>query len=120
NDDAKTDGSADARSRGAAPTAQYQHEPPTPIDAFRLGRWGCKFFQSLPRPAFVGQFVSSRASVHGRVAKAASRTSSVACTGVERMSLNVAIVPAGQWGTALAVPFSRGGHSVRLYFRRRE
>lgn len=36
------------------------------------------------------------------------------------MSLNVAIVPAGQWGTALAVPFSRGGHSVRLYFRRRE
>lgn len=36
------------------------------------------------------------------------------------MALNVAVVPAGQWGTALAVPLSRGGHSVRLYFRSRE
>lgn len=36
------------------------------------------------------------------------------------MALNVAIVPAGQWGTALAVPLSRGGHSVRLYFRSHE
>lgn len=33
------------------------------------------------------------------------------------MPLNIAIVPAGQWGTALAVPLSRGGHRVRLYFR---
>lgn len=36
------------------------------------------------------------------------------------MGLKVAIVPAGQWGTALAVPLSRGGHSVRLYFRAAE
>lgn len=33
------------------------------------------------------------------------------------MKLNAAIVPAGQWGTALAVPLARGGHRVRLYFR---
>lgn len=36
------------------------------------------------------------------------------------MRLTVAVVPAGQWGTALAVPLSRGGHSVRLWFRTRE
>lgn len=33
------------------------------------------------------------------------------------MRYTVAIVPAGQWGTALAVPFARGGHDVRLWFR---
>lgn len=33
------------------------------------------------------------------------------------MSLNVAIVPAGQWGTALAVPLLSNGHRIRLWFR---
>lgn len=33
------------------------------------------------------------------------------------MRRTVAIVPAGQWGTALAVPIARGGHDVRLWFR---
>lgn len=33
------------------------------------------------------------------------------------MHYTVAIVPAGQWGTALAVPLARGGHDVRLWFR---
>src|SRR5690606_14694172 len=33
------------------------------------------------------------------------------------MAVKVAIVPAGQWGTALAVPLARGGHEVRLWFR---
>lgn len=36
------------------------------------------------------------------------------------MKLTAAVVPAGQWGTALAVPLSKGGHSVRLYFRSEE
>lgn len=33
------------------------------------------------------------------------------------MGLTVAVVPAGQWGTALAVPLARSGHAVRLWFR---
>ncbi|OUM92992.1 MAG: glycerol-3-phosphate dehydrogenase [Firmicutes bacterium ZCTH02-B6] len=33
------------------------------------------------------------------------------------MPVKVAIVPAGQWGTALAVPLARRGHEVRLWFR---
>lgn len=36
------------------------------------------------------------------------------------MRLNVAIVPAGQWGTALAMPLARNGHNVRLWFRSSE
>jgi len=36
------------------------------------------------------------------------------------MKLTAAIVPAGQWGTALAVPLAKSGHSVRLYFRSEE
>ncbi|MBO8140896.1 MAG: NAD(P)-dependent glycerol-3-phosphate dehydrogenase [Firmicutes bacterium] len=36
------------------------------------------------------------------------------------MSFTVAVVPAGQWGTALAVPFARRGHRVRLWFRKPE
>jgi len=35
------------------------------------------------------------------------------------MAVKVAIVPAGQWGTALAVPLARRGHDVRLWFRTR-
>ncbi len=31
--------------------------------------------------------------------------------------LNIAILPAGAWGTALAVPLSDNGHQVKLYFR---
>lgn len=34
--------------------------------------------------------------------------------------MRVAILPAGQWGTALAVPLAAGGHSVRLWLRRPE
>ena len=33
------------------------------------------------------------------------------------MGLNIAIVPAGAWGTALAVPAAEGGHAVRLWRR---
>src|SRR5690625_4179349 len=33
------------------------------------------------------------------------------------MRRKVAIVPAGQWGTALAIPIASGGHDVRLWFR---
>lgn len=33
------------------------------------------------------------------------------------MARIVAVVSAGQWGTALAVPVARGGHDVRLWFR---
>lgn len=33
------------------------------------------------------------------------------------MTLQVAIVPAGAWGTALAVPAAAGGHDVRLWRR---
>lgn len=33
------------------------------------------------------------------------------------MPLNIAILPAGQWGTALAIPAARGGHRVRLWLR---
>src|SRR5690606_4585486 len=33
------------------------------------------------------------------------------------MAVKVAIVPAGQWGTALAVPLARRGHQVWLWFR---
>ncbi|MCG0237818.1 MAG: NAD(P)-dependent glycerol-3-phosphate dehydrogenase [Firmicutes bacterium] len=36
------------------------------------------------------------------------------------MPLEIAIVPAGQWGTALAVPLTANGHRVRLWFRRPE
>lgn len=36
------------------------------------------------------------------------------------MRRTVAVVPAGQWGTALAVPIARGGHDVRLWFRSSE
>lgn len=31
--------------------------------------------------------------------------------------LNISILPAGAWGTALAVPLSDNGHNVKLYFR---
>lgn len=31
--------------------------------------------------------------------------------------LNICILPAGAWGTALAVPLSDNGHRVKLYFR---
>lgn len=34
--------------------------------------------------------------------------------------LSVAILPAGQWGTALAVPLSDNEHQVKLYFRKDE
>lgn len=30
--------------------------------------------------------------------------------------LNISILPAGAWGTALAIPLSDNGHSVKLYF----
>lgn len=33
------------------------------------------------------------------------------------MRCNVAVVPAGQWGTALAIPLARRGHHVRLWIR---
>lgn len=34
--------------------------------------------------------------------------------------LNIAILPAGAWGTALAVPLSDNGHNVKFYFRYQE
>lgn len=34
--------------------------------------------------------------------------------------LNISILPAGAWGTALAVPLSDNGHKVTFYFRKRE
>ena len=34
--------------------------------------------------------------------------------------LNVAILPAGAWGTALAIPLLDNGHKVKLYFRHQE
>lgn len=34
--------------------------------------------------------------------------------------LNISILPAGAWGTALAVPLSDNGHNVKLYFRHQE
>ncbi|OGE42331.1 glycerol-3-phosphate dehydrogenase [Candidatus Daviesbacteria bacterium RIFCSPLOWO2_01_FULL_39_12] len=34
--------------------------------------------------------------------------------------LNISILPAGAWGTALAVPLSDNGHHVKLYFRHQE
>ncbi|HEY8346289.1 MAG TPA: NAD(P)H-dependent glycerol-3-phosphate dehydrogenase [Symbiobacteriaceae bacterium] len=33
------------------------------------------------------------------------------------MGLQIAVVPAGMWGTALAVPAAQGGHTVRLWRR---
>lgn len=32
--------------------------------------------------------------------------------------VNISILPAGAWGTALAVPLSDNGHNVKLYFRK--
>ncbi len=34
--------------------------------------------------------------------------------------LNISILPAGAWGTALAVPLSDNGHNVKFYFRQKE
>lgn len=34
--------------------------------------------------------------------------------------LNISILPAGAWGTALAVPLSDNGHNVKFYFRQEE
>lgn len=34
--------------------------------------------------------------------------------------INISILPAGVWGTALAVPLSDNGHNVNLYFRQQE
>lgn len=34
--------------------------------------------------------------------------------------VNISILPAGAWGTALAVPLSDRGHNVKLYFRQEE
>lgn len=34
--------------------------------------------------------------------------------------LNIAVLPAGAWGTALAIPLSDNGHNVKLYFRQQE
>lgn len=34
--------------------------------------------------------------------------------------MRIAILPAGQWGTALAVPLAENGHAVRLWLRRPE
>lgn len=34
--------------------------------------------------------------------------------------LNISILPAGAWGTALAVPLSDNGHNVKFYFRHQE
>lgn len=33
---------------------------------------------------------------------------------------NISILPAGAWGTALAIPLSDNGHNVKLYFRQEE
>lgn len=34
--------------------------------------------------------------------------------------LNISILPAGAWGTALAVPLSDNGHNIKFYFRQKE
>lgn len=34
--------------------------------------------------------------------------------------MNISILPAGAWGTALAVPLSDNGHKIKLYFRQSE
>lgn len=34
--------------------------------------------------------------------------------------LNISILPAGVWGTALAIPLSDNGHNVKLFFRQEE